>query len=64
MPRRGATVAEILAYVDRLSAAGFTGRMTLEVHFNKGGITRVVPMREESLSEAGPAAQKIPGMGE
>jgi hypothetical protein len=58
MPRQGATAAEILAYLDRLSAAGFTGRVDILAHFNGGGISRAWAMREESLSEAGRSVQR------
>jgi hypothetical protein len=63
MPRQGATAAAILAYLERLGAARFTGRVDIIAHFNKGGISRAWAMREESLSEAG-ATDKSPGMGD
>ena len=57
------TRAAILAYLERLGAARFTGRVDIIAHFNKGGISRAWAMREESLSEAG-TKEKSCGTGE
>ena len=39
--------ADLVTYLRKLEQEGFTGRVDIELHFNKGGMTRVRVMREE-----------------
>jgi len=37
----------IAAYLLGLEKSGYTGRVELILDFNKGGITRLIPMKQE-----------------
>ena len=40
---------EIAAFLSALVKARFTGRVELTIDFNHGGVTRVIPMKQEVL---------------
>lgn len=44
----------INAYVAGLEQIGYTGRVVITLDFNKGGIARATPMREEEIGPAKP----------
>lgn len=39
----------IAAYLLGLEKSGYSGRVELTIEFNHGGITRVVPMKQEEI---------------
>jgi hypothetical protein len=41
-------IADLVSHLRKLEQEGFTGRLELTLHFNKGGITRLVAMQEVS----------------
>jgi hypothetical protein len=40
-------IEDLVAYLRKMEQEGCTGRMDMELQFNKGGISRVRVMREE-----------------
>jgi hypothetical protein len=40
-------IEDLVAYLRKLEQEGFSGRIDIELQFNRGGISRVRVMREE-----------------